>query len=284
MSIKEVSLNGKNLPIRPFKLEWLDENPSICMIAKRNSGKSWVCRDILMHFRHIPGGVIISQTENTKPFYGRFFPNLYIHHAYSSELLEDVFARQEAIIEKCKDRYKKHKKVDPRAFLVMDDCLSSKGTWMNDPPLLRVFYEGRHSQLLYLLSMQFPLGIKPELRSNLDYIFLLADDYYGNQKRLHDHYAGMFPSFESFRQVFQQLTADYGCMVIANKGARQHFLDKVFWYKSNGDMGKKVGSKQFYDFHYNNYNKDWKKKPKILDIDNFRNAKKKRIVVNKVLN
>ena len=84
---KNINLNGKSLPMREFKLEWMVENPSICMIAKRGSGKSWVCRSILKHFRNIPGGVIISPTDKMSSFYGDFFPELFIHYEYKTELI-----------------------------------------------------------------------------------------------------------------------------------------------------------------------------------------------------
>ncbi len=131
--------------------------------------------------------------------------------------------------------------------------------------------------------MQFPLGITPELRCNFDYIFLLAEDFQSNQKRLYDHYAGMFPSFYSFRQVFIDLTDDYGCMVIINRGSRKNFLDKVFWYKSNNDKIDRIGSSQFNEFHKNNYNKAWRDKNKPFDITTFVEGKKKdKINVSKI--
>ena len=152
----------------------------------------------------------------------------------------------------------KKKKVDPRLILVMDDCLASKGTWMNDQPILEIFYNGRHYQILFILTMQFPLGIRPELRSNFDYIFLLAEDFYSNQKRIYDHYAGMFPTFDLFRQVFNALTDDFGSMVIVNRGSRREIIDKVFYFKAKQEDCGMMGCKQFRDFHNKNYDPDRK--------------------------
>ena len=67
----------------------------------------------------------------------------------------------------------------------MDDCLSDKGTWANDKPIKQVMFDGRHYKLIFILTMQFPLGIKPELRSNFDYIILLADDFISNIKKMY---------------------------------------------------------------------------------------------------
>lgn len=275
MTIKDVDLDGNSFPIREFQLDWMVPNPSICMIAKRGSGKSWIVRDILNHFHDIPGGVIISPTDKMSSFYGGFFPELYIHYEYSTDIIQNILTRQGKMIDKKREKKQFGKKVDCRAFLVMDDCLSSKGTWMKDEVITEMFFNGRHFEVMYILTMQFPLGITPELRTNFDYIFLLGEDFVSNQKRLYDHYAGMFPSFEAFKKVFLEVTNDFGCLVIVNRGSRRDLLDKVFWYKSQDIKILTLGSKQFNDFHKNNFNKDWRNKSKRFDLGDFINKRGK---------
>lgn len=285
MATKDIEIDGNSLPIREFKLDWMVDNASICMIAKRGSGKSWVVRSILNHFNKIPGGMIIAPTDKMNSFYGKFFPDVYIHYEYKSEIIEKMLYRQEKIIQKAVEKAKMGKKCDPKAFLIMDDCLSSKGSWLKDEPIMKMFFDGRHYKVMYILTMQFPLGITPELRCNFDYIFLLAEDFQSNQKRLYDHYAGMFPTFYSFRQVFIDLTDDYGSMVIINRGSRKNFLDKVFWYKADNNKINQIGCDQFNEFHKNNYNKDWRDKNKKFDINTFVEGKKKdKINVAKITN
>lgn len=277
--VKDVRLDGnKSLPIKEFKLDSMCENPAIVMIAKRASGKSWVCRSILKHFRHIPVGLIIAPTEKmaNPPFYSDFFPDAYIHYEYKSEIIEKLLFRQDIMIEKKMDREQQGKKqIDPRGFILMDDCLSKKGSWMKDQPIMELLFNGRHYQLMYMLTMQFPLGITPELRCNFDYIFLLKEDFYSNLKRLYDHYAGMFPTFDSFRLVFKELTANFGSMVIVNRGACDSFLDKIFWYRAQNDSVGMIGCNQFIEHHNENYDKLWKKKNKGLDIMDIVNKRAK---------
>ena len=279
MGIKKINIDGSDLPISTFKLKDMVKDPSIVMVAKRGSGKSWVCRDILRYLDKIgiPGGMIIAKTDQMNPFYGKFFPELYIHYEYTTEILSKLLNRQNVILAKRQKKLKKKKKINPRAFLVMDDCLASKTTWVKDKPITEVFYNGRHYKLTFILTMQFPLGIGPELRGNFDYIFLLADDFISNQKRLYDHYAGMFPNFDAFRAIYNQLTANYGCMVIVNRGERKECLDKVFYYKAEkGDMDV-IGSKQFIKLNEYNYNKKWldDKNKKPTGFDEIAMRKKK---------
>ena len=47
-----------------------------------------------------------------------------------------------------------------------------------------VFMNGRDYKLLFLLTMQYALGIPPNLRTNIDYVFILRENYVSNRKRL----------------------------------------------------------------------------------------------------
>lgn len=272
---KNIQLGDKlTLPINEFKLSNMCKNPSIIMIAKRGSGKSWVCRDILRQFSDIPVGLVISPTERlaNPPFYAEFVPDTYIHYDYSSSIIEKLLFRQDKMIEKKIEG----KNVDPRSFILMDDCLSKKHAWMRDEPILELLFNGRHYEIMYLLTSQNALGITPELRNNFDYIFLLNQDFIKEQKKIHDHYAGMFDTFESFRHVFKCLTDDFGCMVIVNRGSKASFLDKIFWYKAKNQSIGMIGCQQYIDYHENNYDKSWKKNNKIFNaIDIMDGANKK---------
>lgn len=285
MTTKDINFDGSALKIKEFKLKYIKENAAIAMIAKRGSGKSWVCRDIIKTQKNIPGGMIISPTDKMSSFYGDFFPELYIHYEFDPKLISSLLYRQELMIEKAKEKEKKGKKLDPRAFLLMDDCMSKKSSWVKDDTISEIFMNGRHYKLTYMLTMQYSLGISPELRSNFDYIFLLGEDFISNQKRIYEHYAGMFPTFDSFQLVFNTLTDNYGCMVIDNKVKSKRLEDKIYWYKSK-DMPNdfKIGCKQFLKYHKENYDEKWRKRQPKFDIYNMitRRSKKPNFMIEKI--
>jgi hypothetical protein len=160
----------------------------------------------------------------------------------------------------------------------MDDCLSSKGTWMRDPLVYELLFNGRHYHITYILTMQYVLGISPELRGNFDYIFLLADDVVDNVKKLHKYYAGMFPNFKTFQDTFNELTKDRGCMVIVNTGVRNDITDKIFKFKAKApERDFTVGNRQYKKYSEKNYNPDWIKQQRItgsFDIEAWSNKKK----------
>jgi hypothetical protein len=281
---KDVMFNGTVLPLQRFEIENMMPNPRIAIIAKSGSGKSWIVRDLLYHMRDIPCGSVIAPTDKLTGFFNDFFPPSFIHHEYKPDIIPKVLQRQMIMIEKNKKRIKEGKKtLDARSFLIMDDCMSSKHLWLKDPNVLSIFNEGRHYQLTFFLTMQYSLGIQPELRSNFDYIFLLGEDFITNRKKLYDHYAGMFPSFDSFQQVFSQVTDNYGCMVINNRLRTSDITKKVFWYKAKEIVEPfQIGAKKFRKFHEKNFDPEYYKKPMVFDANNFGQKKNTKQILVKL--
>jgi hypothetical protein len=95
-----------------------------------------------------------------------------------------------------------------------------------------LFMNGRHWDLTFLLTMQYPLGIPPDLRTNVDYVFILRDPIWSNRKRIWEQYAGMFPSFPLYSQVMDACTENFECLVIHANARSNKLEDQVFWYKA----------------------------------------------------
>jgi hypothetical protein len=199
-------------------------------------------------------------------FYSDFIPDSFIFSEYDSEILSKIYERQSILNQENEQRKKDGRsEKDDRLILIMDDCMSSKGTWLKDPNILELFFNGRHHHLSFILTMQFSLGIPPELRSNFDYIFLLAEDITSNRKRLYDHYAGMFPTFDIFQQVFSAITENYGVFVINNRVHSNNITDKVFWYKAKNIPDFRLGSEKYIKFHKKSYDKEWNKRLSVFN-------------------
>lgn len=280
MTVKEVTFGATKLQIKKFDISNMSKHVTICIIAKRGTGKSYLVRELMYHLKNIPVTIAISRTEKLNSFYSKFIPDIYIYSEYSSELLSNLFIRQSKLKEDNNVRLEKGKKEkNSSIMLIMDDCLSCKNIWSRDTNILELFYNGRHSCISFILTLQYAIGIPPELRSNFDYVFLLAEDIIQNQKRLYDHYAGMFPTFDIFQQVFSELTDNYGVMVINNVVHSKNVTDKVFWYKAENVKDFTVGSSKSIKFHEKFYDKNWDKRIQIFDPNNLRSTKRNNIKV-----
>jgi len=285
MATKEVGFGATRLPIKPFKINEMVDHCTIAMIAKRATGKSFLTREIMYQKRNIASAIAISRTEKLNSFYSEFIPDSYIYSEYSSDILTRVYERQSKMNEDNKKRIRDGKKTkSDSVMLIMDDCMSSKGTWLKDPNILELFFNGRHHHLSFILTMQYSVGIPPEMRSNFDYIFLLAEDTISNRKRLYEHYAGMFPTFDIFQQVFSDITENYGIMVINNRVHSKNLTDKVFWYRAKTVPTFKIGCNKFHKFHDKVYDKDWNKRLEVFNPSDLVSKRKNtvRVLVEKV--
>ena len=262
------------LNLRKFDMSKLRSDSVIVMIAKRNSGKSVLCKDILYHHRKIPCGMVISPTEKANKYYGDFIPDSFVYDDYDARTLEKLIQRQEILIN---DPTKKNIK-DKRAFIVLDDCMFDN-KWIKDTVIRNIFMNGRHYKLMFILTMQFALGIPPNLRTNIDYVFILRDNVTSNRKRLYDHYAGMFPTFEMFCTVMDKCTQNYECIVIDNSTRSNNIEEQVFWYKADIHTEYKMGHPSFWKHHKKKYNKNYNK---ISGDDGEKISRKTNIKVTKI--
>jgi len=243
-----------NLELKRFDMKSISfkanesKGPVIVLIGRRDTGKSFLVRDLLYYHQDIPIGTVISGTEDGNGFYSKMVPKLFIHNEYNTAIIENILKRQRGVLKQIKKEIETFKRstIDPRTFVILDDCLYDN-TWARDKIMRLLFMNGRHWKVMLLITMQYPLGIPPTLRTNIDYVFILREPYIANRKRIYENYAGMFPTLESFCQVMDQCTENFECLVINNNAKSNKLQDQVFWYKADPHNDFILGSKEFWD-------------------------------------
>lgn len=226
---KEVTVTKKDdrisIPIGIFDLDGVIQSGNYAIIGKRCSGKSWLIKNILNYLwkkEMVDECIIFSPVEKFNKFYNSFVPEENIYYKLNTDLIGRILTKQLEMINN-----KKKKNI----CLVLDDCFDLEVNLMKDKILNELFFNARCYKITLITTMQFSSGLKPEVRCNFDYILLTKDETLSNQKRLFDHYAGIFPKFDGFRQVFNQLTDDFGTMCLINIGNGK-FEDKVKYFKA----------------------------------------------------
>ncbi len=244
MNLELKRFDMKNISFKPNE----SKGPVCVLIGRRDTGKSFLVRDLLYYHQDIPIGTVISGTEEGNGFYGKLVPKLFIHNEYNTAIIENILKRQRGVLKQIKKEMEQFKRstIDPRTFVILDDCLYDN-SWARDKMMRLLFMNGRHWKVMLLITMQYPLGIPPTLRTNIDYVFILREPYIANRKRIYENYAGMFPTLESFCQVMDQCTENYECLVINNNAKSNKLQDQVFWYKADAHNDFRLGSKEFWD-------------------------------------
>ena len=243
-----------NLELKKFDMRKISfdpnstQGPVIVLIGSRDTGKSFLVRDLLYYHQDIPIGTVISGTEAGNGFYGKLVPKLFIHDEYNSAIIENILKRQRIVLKQIKKEKIAYGKsnIDARAFVILDDCLYDN-SWSREKVMRLLFMNGRHWKIMLVITMQYPLGVPPNLRTNIDYTFILREPYLTNRKRIYENYAGMFTTFESFCQVMDQCTENYECLVISNNAKSNKLGDQIFWYKASAHNEFKLGSREFWE-------------------------------------
>ena len=244
MTLELKKFDMKSIQFKPNE----NKGPVVVLIGRRDTGKSFLVRDLLYYHQDIPIGTVISGTEEGNGFYGKLVPKLFIHNEYNTAIIENILKRQRQVLKQIKKEMEQFKRstIDPRTFVILDDCLYDN-TWSRDKLMRLLFMNGRHWKVMLIITMQYPLGIPPTLRTNIDYVFILREPYIANRKRIYENYAGMFPTLESFCQVMDQCTENYECLVINNNAKSNKLQDQVFWYKADAHNDFRLGSKEFWE-------------------------------------
>ena len=272
----------KGLKLRKFNMNMMKDDSFCVVIGKRGSGKSVLVSTICKNKKDFPLGTIISPTEEANPFYSSFFPKKLIHSDYSNDIIKEVIKRQRKVKKAMQKeiQQKGETTIDGRYMLIMDDCMYDK-SWSNDKTIRNVVLNGRHYNIMYMVVLQYPLGIPPVLRGNIDWVFILRDNVTGNRKRLYENYAGMFPTFDMFCNVLDQTTENYECLVIHNGSNSNKLEDQIFWYKAEPDFNFKMCAEEVWAYNNHLIENEPESDDDDFDVDMYRKKKNPYVFVDK---
>jgi len=249
LHIKELDLNIINPNYSNFN-EPSQGGSKICIIGKPGTGKSTLITSILYEKRNIfPMYLVMSGTEDSNGHYKKILPSTFVYNKLEEKKIEDFVVRQKIA--------KKHL-VNPWAVLLLDDCTDDPKLF-NKPLFQGLFKNGRHWRMLFLLSLQYCMDIKPVIRTNVDGVFILRETNLRNRKSLYENYAGIIPDFSMFCEIMDSITTNYTALYIHNATTSNKLEDCLFWYRAKPvPEDFKLGCKDLWKFHGARYNTDYK--------------------------
>lgn len=199
------------LAIQEFQLGSIAEYHHTLIIAERNKPYRKLVAELLdAHPERIVSTLIVSPVDSYDKYYSSKYSGAKILDSLDTDEIE---------------KYMKDIGTSP-GYIVFDDAL-----WNSDihhPVIKNILFNSRNEHKTLITCIQEPSRFIPEIRTNMDYVFMYADDIVLNKKKLYDRYAGMFPTYTTFDGIFKELTKD-GCMVINNRKICVNICDKVFY-------------------------------------------------------
>jgi hypothetical protein len=203
---------------RLFLLESFD----VC----RNTGKSTIVNDIVASKSHIACcAQIFSGTEDSNHAYSEKFPPCCVFSKLDMKAVKNFAIRQ---------KIAKQFLPNPWAIQIIDDCTDDPKIFRD--PIFHAYYKnGRHWNMVHILSLQYALDIPPAIRNSIDFTFILRETNQNSREILWKNYAGCIPNYQMFQDIMDTVTEDYTALVINNRVQSNKIEDCIFWYKAKPD-------------------------------------------------
>ena len=247
LNIRELNLDI----ITPNKLTPVSEGGhKIVVIGAPKSGKTTlVTRLIYEKSSIIPTGIVFSGTEDSNHHYKNIIPTTFVYNGFDRDVLKRFISRQKIAREYLPN---------PWSLILLDDCTDDT-TIFNDKLMVGMYKNGRHYAMLYILSLQYSMDVKPVIRTNISGVFIFREPNIKNRKRLWENYAGIIPDFQLFCDIMDSVCNNYTALYIDNTAQTNNWQDCVFWYRAKPVPNDfKFGCDEMWSFHNARYNPNYK--------------------------
>jgi hypothetical protein len=192
-------------------------NKTICLCAKRNSGKSELLKYIVSkEARKFDKIFAFCPTESINHFYeksGLVKPECLFEN-YSEKWTDRLFKKLQQVNG---DETKEKKKI----LLIYDDVCSDNNFHSNNPSFKRIFTKGRHYGISLIITTQYIYHIPPIARNNSDYMFVGQMNRSSIDILANEFLAGTIEKKE-FIDMYNQNTKDYHFLCINNNSVKNN--------------------------------------------------------------
>ena len=196
-------------------LEFSLVNKTLCVVAKRNSGKSVLIKYLVTcekgQFSKI---YVICPTEKINRFYNSIVPDQCIFDSWSEEWANALIKKMTEINANKTSSERKN------VLIILDDVFSD--TNFHQSQALKVLHvRGRHLNISIINTIQYLNLLPPIYRTNCDYLIsgqmnrqsvqLLAEEYISGDIEKND-----------FIKMYNRVTKDYGFLLINNNSIKNN--------------------------------------------------------------
>lgn len=218
------------MEIEHVKISSIPNEAIILALGRRKSGKSVNIMSLLAAKKNeFAFGVCFCGSTATRMDYEKIMPRRFIYDGVDIKVLERLVDMQEAAVRKGNAK---------NVFVVCDDCGYDSRVFRSKI-FRRLFQNGRHAKIFFILSLQYSLGIKPALRGQVDFVFASLEKNPSFRKKLFEHYGIAVRSFRAFDKIMVECTKNYETLVLAVASKNSvKVSDNFYYYKSQFPIPK----------------------------------------------
>ncbi len=209
-----------NYDLSAFRLAMILARTTILIYGKRGSGKTTLMCNLLSEIhKHYPLGCAIAPTATVRLELCKHMPSSLIWPEFDIDKLTTVVSEfTESTMPNWMEYTNDAKKSEEQKadilnwLLIMDDCGFSEKTFRH-VTFNNMYMNGRQVGQGIILNLQRLRSIGPQLRGQLDYVFLFRDLSKSVQESIHQDFFS-FLDFKAFKSLYMRYTEGYNCVVL----------------------------------------------------------------------
>ena len=188
-------------------------NKTICLCARRNSGKSVLLKYIITKNKHkFDTMFLVCPTEKITKFYGEVFNPKNVYESYSDNWVNALMNKMADINQGKQDKEAKH------VLLVLDDVCSDTD-FHHSKTFKQIFTKGRHYKISLIITAQYPYHIPPIARVNCDWFLCGQINTQGLEILCTEFITGDIVK-NDFIKMYYKATSNYGFLLINNNSTK----------------------------------------------------------------
>lgn len=215
-----------DIQIKKFDMSQMKGNQNSIIIGKRAVGKSTLVKYLLQNrYDNSLQKDVITESEYTHKFYENIDTNIKLYDNFGSYFSNYNFL----VIDNCMNSSK---------IIVFDNAIFDYRS-LNNKWIRNLIINKKTLKTSTIMTFQYPIGISPDKRANIDYIFIFKDNNLSYREELYKQYCGIISTYEAFSLIMNQLQ-DHECLVIDNYSTSNKIEDVIYWYKVNMERDKQI--------------------------------------------
>jgi hypothetical protein len=229
------------------------QNRLFLIIGRRGSGKTTLLEDLMFNFslfshssnNHPKFDISMSfcPTHDSRKMMEKHIPPCFSYSSYDGDVVRKLNEECKSLKERGKGR---------QSLLVLDDCMFDS-KFMKETVMKEICMNGRNYGITMVNCVQYIMDMPVALRSQIDYVIVLAENIKANRERLWKYFFGVFKTFAEFQTVFENTTNNYRALVLDNTTPTSDISKCVFWYKASDCLPEfRLGKPIFWHLSKNN--------------------------------
>lgn len=214
--------------VKKFNLASMKPSRCTLLVGKKGMGKSVMMDNLMYHMRdNVDLGLAISPTEDSQKTFAKRLGYTLVWTTFDLERIGAIIEEQ---------RHNRGALARPfKVVIFMDDLGFDEKLWKNKT-MLDLHFNQRHIDIQVVFSVQYVMSIKPDVRSNIDYLFAFNEKIGKNRQKLYENFFGVFANYASFDKTMRTCTQNYECLVLDNTQSSSNLDDTVFYFKATLDL------------------------------------------------